>query len=166
MILKNRLAKGEITTDEFDILKKKLVESESVKNLKIEIGKVNEKMEKMSKEQSSTRWMTSRMQQKSIGFTALLSILPGIVGLMGLGYLHVGEKRKGIVFLIVGLLIVIFSIGFVNLPNWSGGLDYSAIFALAVMVGIPYLILYVFQIIDSIRSCHKHNRRLDQIGSM
>jgi len=65
MILKNRLAKGEISLDEFEILKKKLIENDSVTKLKDEIKNINEKMENMSR-QSSTHSVTEKLRQYKI----------------------------------------------------------------------------------------------------
>lgn len=173
MIIKNRLAKGEITLDEFEILRKKLIESYTVTKLKDEIKNVNEKMEKMSKEQSSAPAIISKLRQyKSLGVTAVLSIVLGFFGVWGVGHFYIGEKRKGIAFLITGIFFIFFFVvSLAGATNSTNGRiesmeQFSFVSTVVLTLGIPYLILYVLQIVTAIRLCRKHNRRLDQIGSL
>jgi uncharacterized membrane protein (DUF485 family) len=172
MILKNRLAKGEITLDEFETLRKKLIESDTVTRLKDEIKNINEKMEKISKEQGSTQAIANKIRQyKSVGVTAVLAGVLGIFGVWGIGHFYIGEKRKGLAFFMTGLFLVIWIILLLlGATYWTNGNietieQFTFASAVGLILGIPYIILYVIQIITAIHSCQKHNRCLDQIGS-
>lgn len=102
-ILKNRLAKGEITPSEFDILKNKLTENDSVADVKKEIKHVEEKMDEIKENQNMNQMMQFNMKSES---TALvLSIILGIFGLQGIGHLYVGKIGKGVAILILGFII-------------------------------------------------------------
>jgi len=171
MILKNRLAKGEITLDEFEILKKKLIESDTVTKLKNEIKNMNEKMENISR-QSSTHSITNKLRQyKSVGITAVLAGVLGIFGLWGIGHFYVGEKRKGVAFLVTGIFFIFFIVVLLSgATYWTNGNietmeQFTFVNSVGLVLGIPYIILYVTQIITAILLCQKHNRQLDQLGS-
>lgn len=106
-ILKNRLAKGEITPQEFDDLKKKIVETNPVTDIKDEIRNVSETMEKIQEKQKETQILQRKIKSEST--TLVLSIILGLFGIQGIGHIYAGKVGKG-----VGILIgsfILFALG-------------------------------------------------------
>jgi hypothetical protein len=142
MILKNRLAKGEITLDEFDILKKKLIESYTVTKLKDEIKNVNEKMEKIYEERNISQIIQS--SGKSENTTLMLSLVLGLIGFQGIGHMYMGKVGKGIGILILAL--VLFGVGIA-----------TVYYGIGVFLLIMYFIMFIWQIFDARKLCHEYN---------
>ncbi len=157
MILKNRLAKGEITIEEFDKLKGKLVGNDSLEQVRDEITNVKQKIDILKKEQLD-------IQKKSENVTLLLSVLCGLVGILGIGHFYVKSKGKGIALLISGLfldlIVVLFVSASILFPQNQGleQLQQSILSTyFVILYGLIYLGLYFIQIFDSRRSCRKYN---------
>lgn len=149
MILKNRLAKGEITVEEFDELKQKLVETSSAEDIKDEIRNVSETMEKMQEKQSKSESLQRKMKNEST--TLILSIVLGLVGIQGVGHIYIGKVGKG-VWILIGSFIL-FVIGMATLFVVVG-----------VVFLIIYFVIYIWQINDSQKLCREYNDELEVTG--
>ena len=94
---------------------------------------------------------------KSESITLLLAILPGLLVILGLGHLYLGASRRGIGFLIVGLVMLIVGLPAV-LSNHPG----------TILVGTVILIstipLFIWQIIDSRKLCRQYNDYYEEYG--
>jgi TM2 domain-containing membrane protein YozV len=94
---------------------------------------------------------TRQLPYKSPGTAALIAIIGGIFGFMGIGHIYAGKVGKGIFILIGG--IVLFFIG---------------IFTLFILIGIPLLIVYagvwIWQIFDARSTARKFNERVQATG--
>jgi len=153
MILKNRLAKGEITVKEFDELKKKLSETSDTQEIKDEIRNVSETMEKIQEKQSKSASLQRKMKSETT--TLLLAIILGLVGLQGIGHIYVGKVGKGIGILIGSIILFYISIALI-------------ITLVGSIIGIPMLIgfvvMFFWQIIDARKLCREYNDELEAIG--
>lgn len=148
-ILKNRLAKGEITSQEFDDLKKKIVETNPVTDIKNEIRNVSETMEKIQEKQKETQILQRKIKSES---TALvLSIILGLFGIQGIGHIYVGKVGKG-----VGILIGSFIL-------FAAGIA-TVFVGIGIVLLIIYFVVYIWQIIDSRNLCRKYNDELEDTG--
>ncbi len=142
MILKNRLAKGEISTEEYDKLRKKLLEGNPANGFESEIHHIADTMEKMQDKQMIAESIRSQMKSESV--TLVLSILLGLFGLSGIGHMYMGKVGKGVGILILGIILVI--IGAVTLAFFVGYVFF-----------IIYLAVFIWQIIDSRKLCQEYN---------
>lgn len=172
MILKNRLAKGEITLDEFDILKKKLIESYTITKLKDEIKNINEKMEKMQEEHANKIDRIAIESYKSEGTTTVLSLL-GLIGILGVGHMYVGKTSKGVCLLIAGLIIMLIIVtlaaAWSNISNcYECGIPVEegfAVLGFLAGLGIAYLVLFIWQILNARKLCREYNLDIHSIHS-
>lgn len=141
LILKNRLAKGEISPEEYDRLKAKLLE-ENATGVKDEIRHIADTMEKMQNKQMAAESIRAQMKSESV--TLVLSILLGLFGLSGIGHMYAGKVGKGVGILILGLALVII-----------GAL--TVIFVIGYVFLVIYLAVFIWQIIDSRKICREYN---------
>jgi len=153
MILKNRLAKGEITVKEFDELKQKLGETSVTKDIKDEIRNVSETMEKIQEKQSKSASLQRKMKSETI--TLLLAIILGLCGLQGIGHIYVGRVGRGIGILIGS--IILFSISIALIVTIVG-----AVIGIPLIIG--FVVLFFWQILDARKLCREYNDELDAIG--
>lgn len=109
MILKHRLAKGEIIVEEFDRLEK-LAQANHSELARKEIASVTEKIDKLQKEDLE-------IQKKSTRVILLLSALCRLVGILGAGHFYTGSNKKGIPFLLPALFLVFVILLLVLLPT-------------------------------------------------
>lgn len=153
MILKNRLAKGEITVKEFDELKQKLSETSDTKDIKDEIRNVSETMEKIQEKQSKSASLQRKMKSETT--TLLLAIILGLVGLQGIGHIYVGKVGKGIGILIGSIILFYISIALI-------------ITLVGSIIGVPmligFVIMFFWQILDARKLCREYNDELEAIG--
>ena len=127
-------------------------------------------------------------EYKSEGTTLVLSIVVGLFGIMGVGHLYVGKIRRGIIIMVIGfsLWTVVFipflflgigneieqsiteDIEFLQYSDSMPQKDTTAVligFVIAVVsVSIGYLVLYIWQILDSRKLCKRYNQYLEQEG--
>lgn len=83
---------------------------------------------------------------KSEGTTLVLTIVLGILGLGGIGHIYLGKIARGIGILIVGLILLVFSI---------------ATMGIGLIVLIPFAIWVIF---DARDKCRYYNNYLQQNG--
>jgi len=88
---------------------------------------------------------------KSDTTTLLLAIILGLFGLSGIGHLYLGMIGRGVGILIAG--IVLWVVGAVTL-----------MFGVGVVLIIGYLVLFIWQIIDSRRLCREYNDYYEDHG--
>ena len=88
---------------------------------------------------------------KSDSTTLLLAIILGLFGLSGIGHLYLGMIGRGVGILIAG--IVLWVVGAVTL-----------MFGVGVVLIIGYLVLFIWQILDSRRLCCEYNDYYEDHG--
>lgn len=86
------------------------------------------------------------VEWKSEGTTLILTIVLGIFGLGGIGHIYLGNITRGIVILIVGIILLVFSI---------------FTFGIGLIILIPFAIWVVF---DSRSQCRSYNDYLEKNG--
>jgi len=146
---------------------------ETVDQLKEELGKASEKIEKMEEkiiEQQKTA--VSLSKSKSEGITLVLSIVVGLMGIMGVGHIYLGRVRRGVIILIIGILswtaffIPIAILG--ALGELEEDPSYPAVIigmlGGSVAAGIGVLILFIWQVLNSRKLCRVYNEYLEQNG--
>ncbi len=97
-----------------------------------------------SKSQPINETAGTRTKAKRKPIVILLAIFPGIIGIWGIGHMYAGQVKRGIVFLVCGLLLG-FVAGFISV--FSGGIG-SFLFTLVFAV-------FIFQIFDAYRTAKK-----------
>ena len=88
---------------------------------------------------------------KSDTTTLLLAIILGLFALSGIGHLYLGKIGRGVGILIGG--IILYAVGIVTL-----------MFGVGVVLIIGYLVLFIWQIIDSRRLCREYNDYYEDYG--
>ena len=122
--------------------------------------------------------------KKKVGVAALLTILPGFVGLWGFGHFYAGRTMRGIVLLVVSLALffVVFGVSFV-FGALGGFLGAGAVLLLlqefeatvlketlgaVLYVVVGYSIIWgavwLWQTIDACRAVQRWNRAVDEVG--
>ncbi|MGB6462948.1 MAG: hypothetical protein WBF38_01820 [Nitrosotalea sp.] len=144
MILKNRLAKGEITVDEFDTLTKTLIKNASVDKIKNKIHN-----EKKTKPQQIITFF--KVDQKKVSVAVILAVILGLIGLQGIGHIYAENIKKGVGLLIVSIAIVIAGFSMV-------GSEDSIIKQVGTAVLLGYIGMYIWQIFDARKVCKQHNQ--------
>lgn len=93
------------------------------------------------------------VEWKSESITLLLSILLGLFGIQGVGHIYVGKIGKGVGILIGSIILFALAI-------------FLTATGIGAIVGIPmiigYLIMFIWQIIDSRNLCREYNQYLEQ----
>lgn len=95
---------------------------------------------------------------KSESTTLALSIIPGLFGLSGLGHIYIGKTTKGVVILVASIISVwIFGIPLTlqDSNTWFSPIPRTPYFGIVLL--IAYVNVYLWQIIDSRRSCQRYN---------
>lgn len=149
---------------------------ESVDKLKDELGKAEEKIEKMEEKIEEQEKMTSSFRHyKSEGITLVLSIVLGLMGLMGIGHIYVGKVKRGIIILIGGLfiwVIVFIPIGFLSVLDESQELSEEEIMTqllgpmmgALIIGGIAGFALFIWQILNARSLCKDYNLYCEKKG--
>ena len=114
------------------------------------------------------RPIVDQLPYKSPGTAALIAFIGGIFALLGLGHIFVGKIGKGFGILVSGIIIyVLFVIMAISLPVMlllglfesstgdagSGGI----IFIIMFILGIAYLVLWLWQIFNAKKLAKKFN---------
>ena len=112
--------------------------------------------------------IVDQLPYKSPGTAALIAFIGGIFALLGLGHIFVGKIGKGFGILVSGIIIyVLFVIMAISLPVMlllglvesstedagSGGI----IFIVMFILGIAYLVLWIWQIFNARKLARKFN---------
>lgn len=91
---------------------------------------------------------------------ALLALLPGIFGIMGIGHIYVGKFRRGMLILAVGLLLNFLTWASFTLSMRMFGFGFMASF----LFGIVLLVVWVGQVFDAYRLAGVYNRHVQAYG--
>ena len=117
---------------------------------------------------TQNRPIVDQLPYKSPGTAALIAFIGGIFTLLGLGHIFVGKIGKGLGILVSGIIIyVLFVIMAISLPGMlllglvesstgdagSGGIIFIIIF----LLGIAYLVLWIWQIFNAKKLAKKFN---------
>ena len=150
---------------------------ESVDNLKDELGKAEKKIEKMEEKiEEQEKITTSFKHYKSEGITLVLSIVLGLMGLMGIGHIYVGKVKRGIIILIGGLfiwVIVFIPIGFLSVLEDPSNLSDEEVMmqimgpmiGALIIGGIAGIALFIWQIINARSLCRDYNLYCEKKGA-
>jgi uncharacterized membrane protein len=150
MILKNRLAKGDITIDEFNALKEVLTKTSNSTD-KYEINEVNKKIEKLETERMKTQIIQNRGKNESIAI--ILALLLGFVGLQGIGHIYAGKSGKGVGILIASIVMFVSGISMAFIQG-------SLLSFVGALILVVYFIMFIWQIFDARKSCQLYNQNL------
>lgn len=149
---------------------------ESADKLKDELGKAKEKIEKMQEKiEEQEKITTSIKHYKSEGVTLVLSIVLGLMGLMGIGHIYVGKVKRGIAILIGGIfiwVIVFIPIGFLSVLDESQELSEEEIMTnllgpmmgALIIGGITGFGLFIWQILNARSLCRDYNLYCEKKG--
>ena len=117
---------------------------------------------------TQNRPIVDQLPYKSPGTAALIAFIGGIFALLGLGHIFVGKIGKGFGILVSGIIIyVLFVIMAISLPGMlllglvesstgdagSGGI----IFIVMFILGIAYLVFWIWQIFNAKKLAKKFN---------
>ncbi|HJU59460.1 MAG TPA: hypothetical protein VJ583_06900 [Nitrososphaeraceae archaeon] len=117
--------------------------------------------------------IVDQLPYKSPGTAALIAFIGGIFGLLGLGHIYVGKVGKGIEILIAGIIIA--ALFFITIMMGIMGpilgmgpmmMDPSQmpLIILPFILGISYLILWIWQIFNARKLAKKFNESVLATG--
>ena len=117
---------------------------------------------------TQNRPIVDPLPYKSPGTAALIAFIGGIFALLGLGHIFVGKIGKGFGILVSGIIIyVLFVIMAISLPGMLllGLVESSTgdagsgriIFIIMFILGIGYLVLWIWQIFNARKLAKKFN---------
>jgi hypothetical protein len=162
----------------------------SINDLKKEIDDTQNKINAMEKRIDSQERRPRHHQYKSESTTLILSVMFGLFGIMGIGHIYIGKIKRGLASMMIGftlwMVVIIpfallgvyddFDEGF--MLNDIESVDYSdgevanngmvvllGFMAAFVIVFVGYVILYVWQILDSRKLCKAYNLHLEEHGT-
>jgi len=152
-------------------------EDKTVSELKKELRRTTEKIEEMEKKIEIQEKKTDSVKHyKSEGTTLVLSIVVGLLGIMGVGHIYLGRVRRGAIILIIGMIGWggLF-VPFVMLGMFSeleeSSVDPTAMmgmmagFGVIVIVwGIGMFVLFIWQILNSRKLCKQYNEYFEEHG--
>ena len=149
---------------------------EPVDKLKEDLVKADKKIERMEEKIEEQEKITSSIKHyKSEGVTLVLSIVLGLMGLMGIGHIYIGRVRRGIAILIGGFLIwaiVFIPIGFLSVLEDSQNLSeeeimtqlFGPMIGALIIGGIGGFALFIWQIINARSLCRDYNLYYEKKG--
>jgi len=150
---------------------KSLSEYKTVSEIKKELGTATEKIESMEnklKEQEKTT--ASIKHYKSEGITLVLSIVVGLLGIMGVGHIYVGKVKRGIGILIGGILawasfLIIYGVyGVLEGPQLSDMQLTVMVFGPFIIAAVAGITLFIWQILNSRKLCKEYNEHFEEHG--
>ena len=95
----------------------------------------------------------------------MLALLPGFIGLFGIGHIYVGKIVKGIILLLVGLIVVPFitlGVAFGLFAFGSGAVGGGI--ALIVVLGIVWIVIWIWQTFDAYKLANDYNAHVQRTG--
>ena len=130
-------------------------------NLRKELDEAKERIKKLER--------PSINDYKSEGTTLILSIFLGLFGVMGIGHMYIGRKKRGALILIGGLFLiwalVMLTVGASMLYESTPLAGYIATANSFVPIYlIPFFGLYIWQIINARKLCKVFNEALERDG--
>ena len=100
------------------------------------------------------------LEHKSPGVAAVLALVLGFFGLMGVGHIYVGRLARGIVLLIVGIILAALTFGSLFLGFVTLGLGWVG----TIIFGIILLILWIWHTFDAYSLAKQFNRAVEETG--
>ena len=86
-------------------------------------------------------------QLKNSGVAIVFAIILGFLGLLGIGHIYIGKTRKGIGYLISGLIVIPICLSTTVIFSW-----------MVIFIGIfIYFIVFIHQILSVRDYCNKFN---------
>ena len=152
-------------------------EDKTISELEKALRRTTEKIEEMEKKIEIQEKKTDSVKHyKSEGTTLVLSIVVGLLGIMGVGHIYLGRVRRGAIILIIGMIGWggLF-VPFVMLGMFSeleeSSVDPTAMmgmmagFGVIVIVwGIGMFVLFIWQILNSRKLCKQYNEYFEEHG--
>jgi len=93
-----------------------------------------------------------QVQGKDTTITVLLALLPGLIGLFGIGHIYVGQTQKGLIWLVIGIVLAV--LAFIG--------------SFFFICGIPFLIigfvLWIYQTLEADKLARQYNEVLQRTG--
>jgi len=166
----------------------------TISELEKELRRTTEKIEEMEKKIEIQEKKTDSVKHyKSEGTTLVLSIVVGLLGIMGVGHIYLGRVRRGAIILIIGMIgwgglfVPFVMLGmFSELEESSvdptammgmfselgeSSVDPTAMmgmmagFGVIVIVwGIGMFVLFIWQILNSRKLCKQYNEYFEEHG--
>ncbi len=111
--------------------------------------------------------------QKDSAVAAILALLLGFFGILGIGHIYVGKLAKGIILLVVGLLFgpLVFIFVFFSFmpfvasgPGIGMGVAFPFILVL-VIAGAAWLVLLIWSTVDAYRLAGEYNSHVAATGA-
>jgi TM2 domain-containing membrane protein YozV len=100
------------------------------------------------------------LEHKSPGIAAVLALVPGFFGLMGIGHIYVGRLGRGIALLIVGIIL-----GFLSWGSFIlGFVTFGITFIFWIIFAIILFILWIWQTYDAYNLAKQFNRIVEETG--
>lgn len=82
----------------------------------------------------------------------MLGLIPGFLGFMGVGHIYMGRVAKGLVILVVGGILAIFSLVAITTVLEPSEFDLEVRLITAAIFSIPFLLLHIWQVFDAPKS--------------
>ncbi len=169
-------------------------EDKTISELEKALRRTTEKIEEMEKKIEIQEKKTDSVKHyKSEGTTLVLSIVVGLLGIMGVGHIYLGRVRRGAIILIIGMigwggLFVPFvmlgmfseleesSVDLTAMMGMFSELEESSVdptammgmmagFGVIVIVwGIGMFVLFIWQILNSRKLCKQYNEYFEEHG--
>jgi TM2 domain-containing membrane protein YozV len=139
-----------------------------------EYPKCHTALHEHSKHIQSPPLVVEQLPYKSPGTTALIAFLGGLFALPGIGHMYLGRVRRGMIILIRGLILYVLMIipaimafsfqGFPSTQNMFSSETttdiprvWLQIISLMLVLGIAYIALFIWQILDATKLAKKFN---------
>ncbi len=169
------LTEGKIPSKESPDSEKKLNSEDSPKDktvdkFKEELGNNNEKIEKVEEKIDDKQKTSVSVNYKSQRKTLVLSLVVGLLGLMGVGHIYLGRLRRGVIILIIAPLswtMILISFTILGLAEPEEDIMIATIGVLGgieIVLGIGLFVLFIWQILNSRKLCKEYNEYLEQNG--
>jgi len=143
---------------------------EIVDKSKEELGNNNKKIEKVEEKTDDKQKTSVSVNYKSKRKTLVLSVMVGLLGLMGVGHIYLGRLRRGIIILIIAPLswtMILISYTMLGLVEPQEDVMVAAIGVLGgitLVLVMVFLVLFIWQILNSRKLCKEYNEYLEQNG--
>ena len=111
--------------------------------------------------------IVDQLPYKSPGTAALIAFIGGIFGLQGIGHIYIGKIGKGIGILIAGIIIAALFVITIMMGMRLMILMMDSnqmLFILSCVLGISYLVLWIWQIFNAKKLARKFNELVRTMG--
>ena len=98
--------------------------------------------------------------RKDPDIATILALLPGLIGIMGIGHLYVGKMMPGLLFLLLGIILGSLAVG----TAFLGFMTMGAGFILTAIILVVYLIILIFQTLEANKLAKHYNDQVVRYG--